>query len=602
MSTSSAVHVALDPDARHPAIQAWVDEMVAHLQPEKIHWVDGSVEERSELMAQAVRQGILIPLNPATMPGCYYHRSHPSDVARVEDRTFICTTTEADAGPTNHWVEPSAMRAQLMALLAGSYRGRTLYVIPYLMGPAGCPRTMVGVEITDSLYVVLSMGVMTRMGAIALRELTLQEAATGHVVFNRGLHGTLDLDPAKRYIAHFPQDNAIISTASNYGGNVLLGKKCLALRIGSWLGNQQGWLAEHMLIMKVESPRGEVTFVAAAFPSACGKTNFAMIVPPQEFAGWKITTVGDDIAWMWIDEAGHLRAMNPENGYFGVAPGTNSATNPNAMATISHDTLYTNVAQTHDGGVWWEGHDGAQPVECIDWKGQPWTNHDEHKAAHPNSRFAAPMTNNPALAPEATDPAGVPISALIFGGRRASTFPLVFQAFNWAHGVYLGATMGSEMTAAAAGTIGTVRRDPMAMLPFCGYHMGDYFAHWLAMGRKLKHPPRIFHVNWFRKDASGRFLWPGFGDNMRVLQWVVNRCHGHAEGEETALGWMPPLDSIDLNGLANYSRERLAEAQAINPVEWHAELALQNDLFNSLGERMPKDLLYERELLRSRLG
>ncbi len=587
---------------RHAAVQTWVDELVGHLQPDQVHWVDGSSGERSELIAQAVREGILQPLNHSTMPGCYYHRSHPSDVARVEDRTFICTPNEADAGPTNHWIEPAAMHAQLMRLLAGSYRGRTLYVIPYLMGPAGCPRTMVGVEITDSLYVVLSMGIMTRMGNIALRELADQEATTGQAAFNRGLHGTLDLDPAKRYIAHFPHDNAIISTASNYGGNVLLGKKCLALRIGSWLGRQQGWLAEHMLIMKVESPRGEVTYVAAAFPSACGKTNFAMLIPPPQLAGWKVTTIGDDIAWMWVDEAGHLRAMNPENGYFGVAPGTNSATNPNAMATISHDTLYTNVAQTHEGGVWWEGHDGAQPVECIDWTGQPWTNQNEHKAAHPNSRFAAPMTNNPALAPEATDPAGVPISALIFGGRRASTFPLVFQAFNWAHGVYLGATMGSEMTAAAAGTVGQVRRDPMAMLPFCGYHMGDYFAHWLAMGRKLKHPPRIFHVNWFRKDATGRFLWPGFGDNMRVLQWVVDRCHGHAEGEETALGWMPPLDGINLAGLTNYTCENLAAAQAINPAEWHAELMLQNELFDRLGERMPKDLLYERELLRSRLG
>ncbi len=606
MNTSSAVHAVVPPALRHTAIQTWVAELVAHLQPDQVHWVEGSASERSEFVTQAVALGILLPLNQGTMPGCYYHRSHPSDVARVEDRTFICTSHEADAGPTNHWIEPATMRAQLLSLLAGSYRGRTLYVIPYLMGPAGCPRTMVGVEITDSLYVVLSMGIMTRTGLVALRELAQQEAATGQAVFNRGLHATLDLDPEKRYIAHFPEDNAIISTSSNYGGNVLLGKKCLALRIGSWLGRQHGWLAEHMLIMKVESPRGEVTFVAAAFPSACGKTNFAMLIPPAQYAGWKVTTVGDDIAWMWVDEAGQLRAMNPENGYFGVAPGTNSATNPNAMTTISHDTMYTNVALTNDGGVWWEGHDAPPPASCLDWKGQPWTPHSGkelgQKAAHPNSRFASPMTNNPALAPEATDPAGVPISALIFGGRRASTFPLVFQAFNWAHGVYLGATMGSEMTAAAAGTVGQVRRDPMAMLPFCGYHMGDYFAHWLAVGRKLKHPPRIFHVNWFRKDANGRFLWPGFGDNMRVLQWVVDRCHGHAEGEETAIGWMPPLASINLEGLTGYTQDQLAAAQAIIPAEWHAELTLQNELFDRLGERMPKDLLYERELLRSRLG
>lgn len=599
MSTTSALS-AVTP--RHPAMVAWVDTLAAHLQPDRVRWVDGSANEREELIAQAVGQGILIPLDQDAMPGCYYHRSHPSDVARVEDRTFICTAAEADAGPTNHWADPAEMRAKLMGLLAGSYRGRTLYVIPYLMGPAGCPRTLVGVEVTDSLYVVLSMGVMTRMGDIALRELARQEATTGQAVFNRGLHGTLDLNPEQRYIAHFPGDNAIISTSSNYGGNVLLGKKCLALRIGSALGRDHGWLAEHMLIMKVENPRGEVTFVAAAFPSACGKTNFAMLIPPERFNGWKITTVGDDIAWMWVDDSGQLRAMNPENGYFGVAPGTNAATNPNAMATISHDTLYTNVALTPEGGVWWEGHDGQPPVTCLDWKGQPWTTRSEHKAAHPNSRFASPMTNNPALAKEAIDPAGVPISALVFGGRRATTFPLVFQAFNWAHGVYLGATMGSEMTAAAAGTIGQVRRDPMAMLPFCGYHMGDYFAHWLAVGRKLKHPPRIFHVNWFRKDSNGKFLWPGFGDNMRVLQWIVDRCHGHAEGEETALGWMPPLESIDLAGLDGYTQARLAEAQRIDPVEWHRELDLQSELFDLIGERMPKDLLYERELLRSRLG
>ncbi len=587
--------------ARHPAIEAWVTEMAAHLQPQNIRWIDGSTTERTELLAQAVSLDILLPLNPQTLPGCYHHRSDPSDVARVEDRTFICTPLEADAGPTNHWAEPVAMRARLMTLLTGSFRGRTLYVIPYLMGPAGCPRTLVGVEITDSLYVVLSMGVMTRMGAVAMLELSRQTEVGGQPVFNRGLHATLDLNPDNRYIAHFPQDNAIISTSSDYGGNVLLGKKCLALRIGSWLGHHHGWLAEHMLIMKVESPRGDVTFVAAAFPSACGKTNFAMLIPPARYNGWKITTVGDDIAWMWIDADGHLRAMNPENGYFGVAPGTNSETNPNAMTSISHDTIYTNVAVTPGNGVWWEGHDDAPPATATDWKGQPWTPASGSKAAHPNSRFASPMTNNPALAPEATDPLGVPISALIFGGRRASTFPLVFQAFNWAHGVYLGATMGSEMTAAAAGTIGQVRRDPMAMLPFCGYHMGDYFSHWLAMGRKLKQPPRIFHVNWFRKDAAGKFLWPGFGDNMRVLEWIVDRCHGRAEAEETPLGWMPPPQALNLDGLDHYSRADLAAAQAIVPDEWHREIALQEELFNQIGDRMPKELLYERELLRLRL-
>jgi phosphoenolpyruvate carboxykinase (GTP) len=587
---------------RHPAIVAWVEELTKHLQPDRVRWIDGSAGERGDLLRQAVADGVLIPLDQGKLPGCYYHRSHPSDVARVEDRTFICTATKDDAGPTNNWADPAEMKQKLLGLLAGSYRGRTLYVIPYLMGPAGCPRTLVGVELTDSIYVVLSMGVMTRMGTVAMRELERQEKATGQVAFNRGIHSTLDLSQEKRYIAHFPQDNTIISTASNYGGNVLLGKKCLALRIGSWLGRQQGWFAEHMLIMKVENPQGEATFVAAAFPSACGKTNFAMLIPPERYQGWKVTTVGDDIAWMWVDEHGQLRAMNPENGYFGVAPGTNSHTNPNAMATIAKDTIYTNVGLTYDGNVWWEGKDGMPPHECLDWRGNAWTHDHADKAAHPNSRFASPMSNNPALAKEAMDPAGVPISALIFGGRRASVFPLVFQAFNWAHGVYLGATMGSEMTAAAAGVVGQVRRDPMAMLPFCGYNMGDYFGHWLAMGRKIKHPPRIFHVNWFRKDANGKFLWPGFGDNMRVLQWIVDRCHGRAEGEETALGWMPPLEAIDLNGLEGYSRARLGEALAINLPEWKQEIDLQGELFAKLGDRMPKELLYERELLRSRLG
>jgi phosphoenolpyruvate carboxykinase (GTP) len=577
-------------------VRAWVAEVAAQTRPAGIRWLDGSAAERSALLAQAVAEGVLTPLDPVKRPGCYYHRSHPNDVARVEDRTFICTATKDEAGPTNNWADPVEMRQRLMALLQGSMAGRTLYVIPYLMGPAGSPRTMVGIELTDSLYVALSMGVMTRVGDVALRE--LERTRT----FNRGLHGTLDLDPQQRYIAHFPQDNAIISTSSDYGGNVLLGKKCLSLRIGSWLGHQQGWMAEHMLIMKVEDPQGQVTYVAAAFPSACGKTNFAMLIPPARYAGWKVTTVGDDIAWMWVDAQGQLRAMNPENGYFGVAPGTNRASNPNAVATVAKDTIFTNVALTADGDIWWEGMDGAAPAQATDWRGEPWTPASSEKAAHPNSRFASPLVNNPALAAEFDDPAGVPISALVFGGRRASTFPLVFQAFNWTHGVYLGATMGSEMTAAAAGTIGQVRRDPMAMLPFCGYHMGDYFAHWIAFGRKLAHPPRIFHVNWFRKGADGKFLWPGFGENMRVLQWICDRCHGHAEAEETPLGWMPPLAALDLEGLAGYTRERLAEAQAIRPEEWRQELALQDELFARIGERMPKELIYERELLKSRLG
>ncbi|GDY13612.1 phosphoenolpyruvate carboxykinase [GTP] [Planctomycetota bacterium] len=599
-STTPAIPAAATP-TRHPGVLSWVAEMAALCGPERIHWCDGSATEKVRLTERAIADGVLLRLNQDKLPGCYYHRSHPSDVARVEDRTLICTATKDEAGPTNNWADPDETTAKLHGIFKGSMAGRTMYVVPYLMGPPGCPKTKIGIELTDSVYVALSMRVMTRMGAVAWREL----GETG--TFNKGLHGMGTIDPEKRWIAHFPQRNEIISVNSNYGGNVLLGKKCLALRLGSWLGRQEGWLAEHMLIMKVESPTGEVTFVAAAFPSACGKTNFAMLIPPERYAGWKITTVGDDIAWLWPGEDGRLYAMNPENGYFGVAPGTNATSNPNALATISHDTIYTNVALTADLDVWWEGKTAEPPVDLHDWLGHEWNLRSESKAAQPNSRFAAPMINNPALAPEVNDPRGVPISAIIFGGRRATTFPLVMQAFNWSHGVYLGATMGSETTAAAVGATGQVRRDPMAMLPFCGYHMGDYFAHWLSIGKKLAHPPRFFHVNWFRRDKANKFLWPGFGENMRVLEWIVNRCHGHAEADETALGWMPPLESLDLRGLTgpgqnSYSRDRLAEAQAIDPVEWTRELDLQKELFDRIGERMPKELYFERELLRSRLG
>ena len=584
------------PPTRHAEALHWVSEVAKHCNPEYIHWCDGSAAEHADLVSQAVDGGILTPLDQRRHPGCYYHRSHPSDVARVEDRTYICTPTKDEAGPTNNWMEPDAMYERLRALTSQAMRARTMYVIPYIMGPPGSALSKVGIEITDSIYVVLSMRIMTRMGEIAWKELG------DHGRFSRGLHCMLTIDPQQRYIAHFPHDNTVISTNSNYGGNVLLGKKCLALRLGSWLGNREGWLAEHMLIMGVESPEGEKTYVAAAFPSACGKTNFAMLIPPTRFNGWKIWTVGDDIAWMRPGADGRLYAINPENGYFGVAPGTNGVSNPNAMATIARDTIFTNVALTPDGDVWWEGKDGTAPMTCLDWRGNPWQPKSETKAAHPNSRFCAPMANNPCLAPEANDPAGVPISAIIFGGRRASTFPVVMQAFNWAHGVYLGAMMGSEMTAAAAGTIGQVRRDPMAMLPFCGYHMGDYFGHWLEVGKKLTHPPRIFHVNWFRKGPDGRFLWPGFGDNMRVLKWVVDRCHGRAIGEETPLGWMPETDGIDLNGMEHYQPTEFKNAQRIDLNEWRNELTLQEELFERLANRMPKELVYERELLRSRLG
>ena len=579
----------------HPGVRAWVTEMERLCQPEEVYWCDGSEEEKERLTALAVTTGVLTKLNQEKLPGCYYHRSNPNDVARVEECTFICTPTKDEAGPTNHWMEPKAMYEKLYGLCQGAMTGRTMYVVPYLMGPPGSPLTKIGVEITDSIYVVLSMRIMTRMGQVAWEELGTEG------IYTKGLHSMLDIDPARRFIAHFPQDNTIISVGSNYGGNVLLGKKCLALRLGSYLGRDEGWMAEHMLILGVESPSGEKTYVAAAFPSACGKTNFAMLIPPEQFAGWKVTTVGDDIAWMKPGPDGRLYAINPEAGYFGVVPGTNFKSNPNAMYSMAKDTIYTNVALTPDGDVWWEGKDGEPPAECLDWKGNPWTPASKEKAAHPNSRFAAPMRNNPALAPEANDPLGVPISGLIFGGRRATTLPLVFQAFNWIHGVYVGATMGSEMTAAAAGTVGQVRRDPMAMLPFCGYNMGDYFAHWLKMRKLLKNPPKIFHVNWFRKSKEGAFLWPGYGENMRVLKWIVDRCRGRVPAVETPVGWMPEPKDIDMTGLPEESAPQLAQALSLDFEEWKREVLLQDELFLRLYSDLPKELIFQRELLISRL-
>jgi phosphoenolpyruvate carboxykinase (GTP) len=487
------------------------------------------------------------------------------------------------------------MYALLHQFLAGSMKGRTLYVVPYLMGPPGSPMAKAGIELTDSLYVALSMGIMTRMGRVALDHIGSGDD------FNRGTHCTLDMNPARRYIAHFPEDNAIISTGSNYGGNVLLGKKCLALRIGSTLARKENWMAEHMLILGVESPDGEKAYVAAAFPSACGKTNFAMMIPPPAFKGWKITTVGDDIAWMKPGPDGRLYAINPEAGYFGVVPGTNSKSNPNAVATIQRNTIFTNVALTDDGDVWWEGKDGPVPSECWDWKGHRWTPASQEKAAHPNSRFTAPLRNNPIFAPEADDPNGVPISAIIFGGRRATTLPLIFQAFDWGHGVYLGAMMGSETTAAASGGVGQLRRDPMAMLPFCGYDMGEYFRHWLHMRNEIDLLPRIFHVNWFRKDSNGNYLWPGFGENMRVLQWIVDRCRSRVRARETILGWMPFADEFDWQGMPGFGKEQFEALQAIAIPEWKQELALQEELFINLSRTMPKELTFQRELLLSRL-
>jgi len=586
---------ATECNTSNQAVIAWVEEMAKLCQPDRIFWCNGSKAEKKQLTAEAVAKGTLIKLDQKKLSGCYYHRSNPNDVARVEQSTFICTPTAEEAGPTNNWMAPQEMYAKLRGMCEGAMKGRTMYVIPYLMGPPGSPLTKVGIELTDSIYVVLSMGVMTRMGNVAYRQLGDGKE------FNRGLHCMLDVNPDRRYIAHFPQDNALISVGSNYGGNVLLGKKCLALRIGSYLGRREGWLAEHMLILGVESPKGEKTYVAAAFPSACGKTNFAMLIPPAHFKGWKIWTVGDDIAWMKPGLDGRLYAINPEAGYFGVVPGTNSKSNPNAVTTIARDTIYTNVALTPDFDVWWEGKDGPTPKECLDWKGNPWTPESKEKAAHPNSRFCSPMANNPALAPEADDPKGVPISAIIFGGRRADTMPLLFQAFNWAHGVYVGATMGSEMTAAAVGGAGQVRRDPMAMLPFCGYHMGDYLRHWLKMQKALTHPPRIFNVNWFRKDAQGRFLWPGFGENMRVLKWIVDRCHSRVEAHETALGWMPNLESFDLVGLNGFSDGEFEAVQAIKENEWHRELETQEEIFAKLRAHLPKELDLQRESLQARI-
>ena len=578
----------------------WVEECVTLCQPDNVYVCDGSKQEKQSLLEQGCKTGTFVQLNQKKLPGCYYHRSNSNDVARVEHLTFICGPTEDIAGPTNNYMNDKEAYAKLKALFKGSMKGRTMYVVPFVMGPIGSPLAKVGIEITDSIYVVVNMGIMTRMGAVAWKQLGDSDE------FTECLHSVGDCNPDRRYICHFPIDNRIWSFGSGYGGNALLGKKCLSLRIASFLGQQQGWMAEHMLLMGVENGKGEKTYVAAAFPSACGKTNFAMLIPPEKYQkeGWKVTTLGDDIVWMWADADGKLRAINPENGYFGVVPGTNSRSNPNAVKSIQKDTIYTNVGLVpmEDGtyDVWWEDSDMPEPGKAIAWDGSEWTPGCGKKAAHPNSRFTAPMQNNPVLDHDAENPAGVPVSAIIFGGRRSKTIPLVYQAFNWIHGVYVGATIGSETTAAAIGQVGVVRRDPMAMLPFVGYNIRDYLVHWFKMRKKLTDPPRIFCVNWFRKNDQGRFMWPGFGENMRVLEWIINRSHGRAYAAETPLGWMPRPEDINMQGL-DLDPKSMRELQSINAEDVKGELQSQQELFLKLGGDMPKELIFQRELLISRL-
>ena len=581
------------------ALLSWIDEMAALTTPDKIVWVTEGEKQIEALKEEAVATGLMERLNEEKLPGCLLHRTKPNDVARVEARTFICTTKKEMAGPTNNWVEKDEMYARLRPLARGGMKGRTMYVVPYIMGQVGSPFAKVGVELTDSIYVVLNMNIMTRMGQVALDQLGSSED------FVKGLHCSLDVDEENRYIVQFPEDNTIWSLNSNYGGNVLQGKKCFALRIASWQGWQEGWMAEHMLILGIENPKGEIKYVTAAFPSACGKTNLAMLIPPEFYRkqGYKVWCVGDDIAWLRIGKDGRLWAVNPENGFSGVAPGTNEKSNPNALAATKRDTIFTNVAHNlDDNTVWWEGLDGNPPENAVDWKGNPWhASTATEKAAHPNSRFTAPAKNCPCVSPKFDDPEGVPISAMIFGGRRAKTAPLVYQSRSWQHGVFVGSTMASETTAAAAGAVGVVRRDPMAMLPFCGYHMGDYFAHWLEMGEKLgDKAPKIFNVNWFRTDDNGKFIWPGYGDNMRVLMWILGRCDGTAEAVETPIGFEPRPCDIEREGL-DLSEETVASLLSVDKKLWQKEAEDITEFYKKFGDKLPKELSAELETLKKNL-
>ncbi len=587
------------------AVLAWVDEMVALTKPDRIVWIDGSEEQLNDLRAEACRTGEMELLNQDLLPGCYYHRTAVNDVARVEGRTFICTPTKEEAGPTNNWMAPDEMYKLLWGLYDGAMRGRTCYVLPYSMGPVGSPFAKYGIEITDSIYVVLNMNIMTRIGQKVL------DALGDNPDFIKGIHAKKDIDEENRYIVQFPQDNYICSVNSGYGGNVLLGKKCFALRIASYLGRNEGWMAEHMLILGIKFPDGSKKYVTGAFPSACGKTNLAMLIPPKEFLdqGYAVETVGDDIAWLRVGEDGQLYAINPEYGFFGVAPGTNEKSNPNALASTRKNTIFTNVVKTADGGVWWEGLDKNPPHGVNNWKGEPWNPDDGSKGAHPNSRFTAPAINCPCISPEFENPQGVPISAIIFGGRRAKTAPLVYESRDWTHGVFVGSIMASETTAAASGAVGVVRRDPMAMLPFCGYNMGDYWQHWLDMGKKITKKPHIFNVNWFRLDDEGNFMWPGFGDNFRVLLWIIARCEGKVGADETAIGYVPKAEDIDLTGL-NYEIKKghkfniddLKSILTIDKDSWIADLDSIKEFYGKFSEgKVPKEMWDELAKLEANL-